>query len=311
MSNEIEDAHQLKKKLLEMHEGRKLDDIFQGEFCKTPQGSCYKIEESEKLKIKCIEKNKAKSDILCDLKLIHGIGDLKEHSLKGEGYKTIEDLVDHPRFSKRAEEFLSRLQESPMDCITQCYPGSHPKQLYSSSFREEEDFLFFDIETLGLKGVPVILIGMARISDGHINVTQYLATGLNDEKPMIHNFLEDLNEETVFVSFNGRSFDLPYIRGRAYHHGIDKNLRHHHLDLLYFSRRTWGGNLPNCRLQTLEKHLFNMQRHEDVPSSQVPAFYKTYLKTDNIGPLIPIVEHNKIDVITLARILSKLQEDMA
>jgi len=163
---------------------------------------------------------------------------------------------------------------------------------------------------LGLRNEPLILIGTARITDGHIKVTQYLATGLDDEKPVIGNFLEDLSKETVFVSFNGRGFDLPFIRNRAYHHGIGKKLRHHHLDLLHFSRRTWGGTLPNCRLQTLEKHLFDLYRHEDVPSSQVPAFYRTYMKTGNIGPLVPIVEHNKIDVITLARILSKLQEDM-
>lgn len=308
---EDEDARRLEKELLERHEGRDLDEIFKGETCKTPQGSCYKIEESEKFKIKRIQTDKAKSAILGDLKILYGIGEAKEQSLKSKGYKTIEDLVDHPHHARKAEEFLCKLDESPLDCIRNCFPGSHPKQLYSSSFREVDDFLFFDIETLGLKDEPLILIGTARITDGHINVTQYLATGLDDEKPVIGNFLEDLNKETVFVSFNGRGFDLPFIRTRAYHHGIRRNLRHHHLDLLYFSRRTWGGTLPNCRLQTLEKHLFDLYRHEDVPSSQVPAFYRTYMKTGNIGPLVPIVEHNKIDVITLARILSKLQEDMA
>lgn len=306
----IEGAYRLQKDLLKRHEGRNLDDIFKGEICKTSQGSCYRIEESEKFRIKCIHENKARSRILKDIKLIHGIGEIKEHSLKGQGYKTIEDLLEHPKYSDKAAEFLDNLHRSPLDCVAECYSNSHPNRLYSYSFREVNDLLFFDIETLGLKDLPVILIGMARISGGHINITQYLATDLNDEKTMLHNFLSNLDNQTIFVSFNGRSFDLPYIRGRAYHHGIRKNLRHHHLDLLHFSRRTWGGNLPNCRLQTLERHLFNMQRHDDVPSSEVPAFYKTYLKTGNIGPLIPIVEHNKQDVITLARILSKLQEDM-
>ncbi len=308
--DEINEARKLQEDLLRRYQGKGLDDAFKGEVCKTPQGTCYRIEEAEKFKIKRIEKDKAKSAILCDLKVIRGIGEAKERNLKEDGYETIEDLLDHPYHCQSAEEFLGKLRHSPMECIGECFPGSHINQLYSSSFREVEDFLFFDIETLGLKNVPVILIGMARITDGHINVTQYLATGLADEKPMIHNFLEDLDDETVFVSFNGRSFDIPYIRGRAYYHGLRRNLRHHHLDLLYFSRRTWGRTLPNCRLQTLEKHLFDLYRHEDVPSSQVPAFYKTYLETDNIGPLIPIVEHNKIDVITLARILSRLQEDM-
>jgi uncharacterized protein YprB with RNaseH-like and TPR domain len=34
------------------------------------------------------------------------------------------------------------------------------------------------------------------------------------------------------------------------------------------------------------------------------------MKTGNIGPLVPIVEHNKQDVITLAWILSRLQEEI-
>ena len=310
MFDDVEDARILQKKLLERHKGDKLDDFFDGEVCKTAGGTCYRIEESLKFKIKCIQRNKAKKAILEDLKLINGIGEVKESKLKVQGYKTIEDLKDHPSYSKKAEEFLALLQESPLECIVQSFPASHPKMLYSSSYKDVGDFLFFDIETLGLKDYPVILIGMARVMGDQIKVTQYLATDLNEEKGMISNFFSNLDDETVFVSFNGRSFDLPFIKSRAYYYRMRKNLNHHHLDLLHFSRRTWGGSLPNCRLQTIEKHLFNMERHEDVPSSQVPAFYMKYRKTGNIGPLIPIIEHNKEDVITLARILSKLQEEM-
>lgn len=310
MAHEIEDARSLQKKLLERHEGKKLDDHFNGEVCKTSQGSCYKIEESLKFKIKCIQENKAKKAVLSDLKLIHGIGEAKESNLKSKGYKTIEDLIEHPSYSQKANEFLDLLNESPRDCISQCFPVSNPKTLYSSPYTDVEDFLFFDIETLGLKNYPVILIGLARIDGDQIKVTQYLATDLNEEKEMISNFFMNLDEKTVFVSFNGRSFDLPFIKSRANYYRMHRNLNQQHLDLLHFSRRTWGGNLPNCRLQTIEKNLFNLNRHEDVPSSQVPAFYMKYHKTGNIGPLIPIIEHNKEDVITLARILSKLQEEM-
>lgn len=308
----LEDVQNLQKKLLEKHEGEGLDDVFHGKVCRTLKGTCYKIEDSFKFKIKCIKKNKAQEAILEDLKLLHGIGDAKEANLKSKGYKTIEDLKDHPSYSKKAGEFMDLLDESPLECITQCFPVSHPKVLYSSPYKDVDDFLFFDIETLGLKDYPVILIGIARIIDDEIKVTQYLATDLNEEKGMISNFFSNLDEKTVFVSFNGRSFDLPFIKTRAnYHHMGRNNLNQQHLDLLHFSRRTWGGNLPNCQLQTIEKHLFNMERHDDVPSSQVPAFYMKYHKTRNIGPLIPIIEHNKEDVITLARILSKLQEEMS
>lgn len=307
---DIEDTHRLQKDLLKRYEGKVFDDVFQGEVHQTPQGSCYKIEESENIEVNTVKKNKAISCILNDLKLIHGIGQFKERKLKDEGYKTIENLLDHPQFSKKATELLNTLDNSPMDCMSRRYSNSHPYMLFSSSFADIEDLVFFDIETMGLKDQPVILIGMARMKGDRINVKQYLSTDLNDEKFMLEGFLSNLDDETIFVSFNGRSFDLPFIRGRANHHGIYKELNFHHLDLLHYSRRTWGKNLPNCRLQTIEKHLFNLQRFEDVPSSQVPTFYRKYLETGNIGPLIPIVDHNKQDVITLAKILSKLLEEI-
>jgi uncharacterized protein YprB with RNaseH-like and TPR domain len=32
----------------------------------------------------------------------------------------------------------------------------------------------------------------------------------------------------------------------------------------------------------------------------VPEFYETYLRTQNCGPLVPIVDHNRQDVVSLA-----------
>ncbi|MCE5214605.1 MAG: ribonuclease H-like domain-containing protein [Methanobacterium sp.] len=306
---EIENAVKLQEQLLDNHEGDIFDDVFQGEQYNTPGGSCYKIEESLKIKLNSPNKDKVLPRILNDIKLIKGIGEAKERCLNKDGYGNIEDLLKHPQFRDNAVEFLNTLENSPLDCLTQRCSNSHPYLLYASSFGDIEDLLFFDIETMGLKDQPVILIGLARIKDNNIMVKQYLSTNLKDEKSMLEGFVSDLSHKTVFVSFNGRSFDLPFIKSRNCHHGIFEDLNFHHLDLLHFSRRTWGRTLPNCRLQTLEKYLFNHKRYDDVPSSQVPAFYQKYLQTGNIGPLIPIVEHNRQDVITLAMILSRLQEE--
>lgn len=311
-SDEIKKAHKLQEDLLKTYEGKVLDDVFNGEISESSQGHCYKIEESFNLKLKTIDKKRALSQILGDMKLIPGIGSSKERMLKDNGYQSIEDLLEHPQFSKKAAEFLDKLQKSktPLDYTCACYSNSHPHVLLSSSLEGTDDLLFFDIETMGLKDLPVILIGMASLSQDHIEVKQYLSTDLKNEKVILDGFLSDLQDDTIFVSFNGRSFDLPFIRGRARYNGINADFNQHHLDLLHFSRRTWGGKLPNCRLQTLEKHLLGMKRHGDVPSSMVPGFYKKYIQTGNIGPLVPIIEHNKQDVITLAKILSLLYEEI-
>jgi hypothetical protein len=310
-SNEILEACKLKEDLLKKHEGQSLDEILNGEIFKTPYGSCYKIEITEKLEMKTLDGKKAVSQILRDIKLIPGIGPIREQLLINNGYKTINDLTDHPQYSQQATEFLNTIQESPdslTNYICNRYSQSHPHLLLSSCLKENSDYLFFDIETLGLKDYPVILMGMGRVTDDEITVKQYLLTDLEEEKAVLNCFLLDVDESTIFVSFNGRSFDLPFIKHRLRNYSVKTNLNNNHLDLLHFSRRNWSTQLPNCQLQTLEKHLFNLKRVDDVPSSLVPEFYKTYLQTGNIGPLIPIVEHNQQDIITLAMILSQLRE---
>jgi uncharacterized protein YprB with RNaseH-like and TPR domain len=42
----------------------------------------------------------------------------------------------------------------------------------------------------------------------------------------------------------------------------------------------------------------------------VPEFYETYLRSGNCGPLVPIVEHNRQDVISTARLFFHLLGDV-
>ncbi len=308
------EADILRSKLIETHRETSIEDFFNGEEYESKQGSCYRIQNKSKLKLNTISPQKAKKNILNDLKLIKGIGDSKSKILRSKGFQTIEDLKEHPLYGDDACKLLDIVDEGDFSSITDYvsnrYPKSHPSALYSSCFSPDENFLFMDIETLGLKGVPLILIGVARVESKQILVDQYLLRNLDEESAALDAFVSHVDEDTVFVSFNGQTFDVPYIKDRLRHHGLKRNIHRYHLDLLHFSRRTWKSKLPNCQLQTLEKYLFDFEREDDVPSSMVPSFYKTYDETGNIGPLIPIVEHNREDVITLARILSRLHTEM-
>jgi uncharacterized protein YprB with RNaseH-like and TPR domain len=308
------EAEILRSKLIETHKETSIEDYFKGEEFDTNQGPCYRIQERRKLKLNTISKKKAKKNLLNDLKLIRGIGDSKSDILRSNGFETIEDLKEHPRYGTDASQLTDIIDEGDFckitDYVSNRYPKSHPTSLYSSCFSSNENLLFMDIETLGLKGVPLILIGVAKVENNHILVDQYLLRDLDEEKAALAAFMTHVDKDSVFVSFNGQTFDIPYIKDRLRHHGMKNNIQRHHLDLLHFSRRTWKNKLPNCKLQTLEKHLFDFEREDDVPSSLVPSFYKTYDETGNIGPLIPIIEHNREDVVTLARILSCLHSEM-
>ena len=114
----------------------------------------------------------------------------------------------------------------------------------------------------------------------------------------------------AYISFNGKSFDIPYISERAAYYGMPVNLNQPHFDLLHFSRRRWAGSLPNVRLSTLERQILGISRAVDIPGSLVPEFYEAFLRTGNCGPLVPIVDHNRQDLISLGFLLQTLLEDL-
>lgn len=307
-----ENPQKLKEKLLEEYQDKSLEDLENGKEIETKWGSCYCFTSEEKLEIQTSDKNKVNQCLMSDLKLIKGIGESKERKLKQDGYLTLKDLKNHPVYAKAACEFTKNMESEDVDAISEWissrYSLSHPLNLLLSSLSGPENMLFMDIETLGLKEVPLILIGVAETSKDGLTINQYLLRDLKEEKAVLDGFISHQNNDKVYVTFNGRSFDVPFIRSRIRYHGLKSKINSQHLDLLHYSRRQWKSELPNCRLQTLEKHLFGVERCGDVPSSQVPEFYLTYRETGNIGPLVPIIEHNREDVITLARILSLLHQ---
>ncbi len=305
-------AQKLKKTLLEDYKNKSLEDLENGREVETNFGTCFCLTSEERLKIDKPGKKCMQEDLMGNLKLIKGIGVCKERKLKKDGYLTIEDLKDHPVHSRDANEFTGLVDNGNipgmLEWISSRFSQSHRLNLLISSHYSVENMLFMDIETLGLQDVPLILIGIAEVSGKGLTINQYLLRDLKEEKAALESFISHQNRDNIYVTFNGRSFDVPFIRSRMRFHGMDNKINTQHLDLYHFSRRQWKNKLPNCRLQTLEKHLFGLERCDDVPSSKVPEFYLTYRETGNIGPLIPILEHNREDVITLAKIVSLLNK---
>ena len=167
-----------------------------------------------------------------------------------------------------------------------------------------------DIETKGLSNVPIILIGVAEIRGNKIVASQYFLRDYTEEPSIIDAYLSHLDEDSVHVTFNGKSFDVPFIKNRCAYNGIDANLDLPHLDLMYFAKNLWRDKLSNCQLQTIEQEIFGIQREGDVPGQYIPGYYDTYLSQNNIGPVVPIIEHNCQDIISLASFLEKMYEEV-
>ena len=59
----------------------------------------------------------------------------------------------------------------------------------------------------------------------------------------------------------------------------------------------------------LETEVLGVERQDDLPGWMVPEFYDIYRRTGNPGPLIPVVEHNRQDLVSLARLFALLRGD--
>ncbi len=177
------------------------------------------------------------------------------------------------------------------------------------------DLLFFDTETTGLAGgtgTRAFMIGAADWCDGALRIRQLLIANMAAERAMLREFAAWLAPSTVLASYNGRSYDAPLLRTRYRLarlpdalHGLD------HLDLLHPSRRRWRGRWENCRLATIEREALRILREDDLPGSQAPAAWLSYLRGGASTNLRRVAEHNRQDVATLARLLLRLCDEPA
>jgi len=171
---------------------------------------------------------------------------------------------------------------------------------------EPQDAIFMDLESTGLAGTPLFLIGTMTWEGAGLVVRQFFARDYSEEAAVISHFLRAARGKKLLVSFNGKSFDVPYVRVRAAATGLPFRVDADHLDLLHVCRRIWRDVLPNCRLQTLESRICGRVRHSDIPGSEIPEAYHQYVRTGNAVEMLDVLAHNRQDLLTLADLMVRL-----
>lgn len=191
-------------------------------------------------------------------------------------------------------------------------PGTHLRERLQVVYQQEDlpkepDLLFMDIESTGLSNSPLFLIGCMMLHGGKLMVRQLFARNYAEEQAVIHAFGTLLNTHPFLITFNGKSYDMPFIRVRATTHGVALPLPAAHFDLLHESRRLWKHNLPNCKLQTLETAICgHPPRVDDIPGSEIPEAYHAYVRTQDARAMATVLKHNLLDLTTLAELVTHL-----
>jgi len=311
-SSEYDLALKFEKTLIEQYSGKSLENALPGKVVSNEQGECYSISNSCTSDFKLATFEESRQHLISNLKVLSGIGPVSEQTLKDQGYATVEDLERHPRWKKQAYDYIKMIDKkevaSTQKWLWQRLPKSHPLLHYLAGFCQNQDFAIVDIETLGLSERPIILLGIAKPGKDHICSSQFLLRDIQDEPGAIWSLISQLEPDSSLITFNGRSFDIPYIKQRLAYYGLDASLDNMHFDILHFTRRALRHKLTDCKLETVEKYI-GIKRGINIPGALVPHFYDTYLRTKNPGPLVAIVEHNKQDLLTLGTLFSKLYEE--
>ena len=179
--------------------------------------------------------------------------------------------------------------------------------------------LFLDLETTGLfsgAGTQAFLIGCASIEGSSIRVRQFLLPGFEHEKTLLHAMQEWAKPHGALCTYNGRTFDVPLIETRFMFHRVPFPLEDvPHLDMLHPARRMWrqrplASGTPDpddssCSLSVLEKQIAGLHRVGDVPGYEIPSRFFKFVRTGDARPLEAVMEHNRLDLISLAAVLAR------
>ncbi len=286
-------------------EGLSFADVFPGTVIDTDDGPAYDVVTRIPVNYPVFTREVVVSRILSCLTLVRGIGRATEHSLRMRGCRSVRDLLHSRRYGDQAANII-RIAErgnaaEVSSLLSGWLPPSHPLMLLGSSLHDTGRVVFLDLETLGFFNRPVILIGIGMIHKDLLEVHQIVLRDIDEEPAALAAARSYLNADSVLMSYNGKAFDERY----AYY-GERPPLTPVHFDLLHFARRQYRCRMPDCRLSTLEKHLFSVERGTDVPSAMVPECYERYRSTGNAGVLVPVVAHNLQDIISLAMLAGHL-----
>lgn len=178
------------------------------------------------------------------------------------------------------------------------------------SWRDDE-ITVLDIETLGLHGSGVVafLIGLGVPTDTRLDIDQLLLADLDDEAAHLLALLSRLERTRMVVTYNGRTFDLPILRGRCVLNRVASTALEPslHCDLLGPVRRLFRDRLGACTLRQAEMSLLRLHRDEgDVDGSEAPARYRAWLRQGEAEIVEGIVQHNQLDLSSTMVLAARL-----
>lgn len=225
---------------------------------------------------------------------IPGVGPKIERDLWSKGLLSWDvalDSANYPISSAWARKLKKHASQSMEELSNARLPYFFDLLSRDSRWRIFKEFrdavAYLDVETTGLAG-PSDYITTIVVYDG--KYIQYYIRGRN-----LEDFAHDITKYALVVTYNGSSFDLPFIRSRL---GVP--MEHPHIDLrqLLASLGYTGGQ------KACEKSL-SLQRNSSLAGANglfAMGLWLDYLR-GNEKALDTLVAYNTLDAVSLERLM--------
>lgn len=175
-----------------------------------------------------------------------------------------------------------------------------------------ESLAFLDTETTGLAGgagTYAFMVGLGYFEDQEFVLQQYMMEDYPQELAMMNALYEKLKDFSHLVTFNGKSFDWPLLKGRFIYHQMKKDLSFVHVDLLHPARRYYKRRLASCNLGSIEEEVLGFVRENDIPGELVPELFFSYVQDKDGRIIAPVFRHNHWDILSLTTLLTQLLQN--
>lgn len=170
----------------------------------------------------------------------------------------------------------------------------------------------FDIETTGLsaqRGNKIILTACLIPNSKGVTITQFLAENPYEEDRVIMATMDFLKDESIdyLITYNGASFDIPFMKQRLETKNLPYVLNMYEFDLYNFIRSNTGlkSQIGSLSQKNVEQHFGISSNRKDVISGResVKLFAEYAINQDSVIEKI-ILMHNREDVLQLCHLFN-------
>lgn len=164
---------------------------------------------------------------------------------------------------------------------------------------------YVDVEATGfdLENDKIVLISLGYYLKGNqFKVIQYFGETPLEEESLLKEFKKAMGKFKAWCSFNGTSFDEPFIIKKMNKFNLDFRMPNHHIDLFRIIRpfhKKMG--MKGCSLKSVEQFT-GIKRKDEISGAKSVELYNEYLvkHDDKIKEILML--HNYEDVVNLPKI---------